>query len=331
MSKRELLHACRTCHATHAKWTGRCKACGAFNTLSLVTPRISKEQKGIDEMPFAAELVPEEGRGRYVVSRGEREEAGGGAPRRVEMPATRPVLSRARDMPIVEMKRRTTGLAGLDRVLGGGAPDGAIVLLGGNAGLGKTTLLLQSLAAFSKEGPSVYISSEQPSAAILRVARRIEPETPRAMDVFVHHERSMEKTLAILKEVRPFACALDSIQAFAEEGYTAGTYAESAKVATTFAYAAQDLGIFLYLVSQVNKELDVAGFKTLDHLVDIHIMLTGDKATPFRTLHAEKNREGSLGRATFRIAKTGLSDSTEAEEEGAIADAAEEEEELRDE
>jgi DNA repair protein RadA/Sms len=204
--------------------------------------------------------------------------------------------------------RQTTHIKELDRALGGGVVSGSVVLIGGDPGIGKSTLLLQALKGLTNLGTVLYVSGEESPEQIKMRADRMHVE---AKDIILLPETSLEGIISIAQEVQPKAIVIDSIQTiFSLELPSApGSVGQVRECATKLMFFAKKYGIPLFLIGHVTKEGTIAGPRVLEHIVDTVLYFEGDKGTPFRILRAVKNRFGSTNEiGVFEMSETGLHD-----------------------
>jgi DNA repair protein RadA/Sms len=255
-------------------WTGRCPGCGEWNTL--------------------VEAIRHGRRGAGPGSGG----AGAG-------PAARPVPLRDVEAPAAE--RLLTGIAELDRVLGGGLVPGSLVLLGGSPGIGKSTLTGMALGNLSAGRRRVlYVSGEESAAQVKLRAERLGEH---ALAVPALAETSVEAILATLEAERPDVCVIDSIQTMCAAGMTGapGSVGQVREAAGALMNGAKRLGTAVVLVGHVTKEGAVAGPRVLEHLVDCVLLFEGERERSFRTLRALKNRFGATSEVgVFEMRSGGL-------------------------
>jgi len=204
------------------------------------------------------------------------------------------------------LARNSVGLGELDRVLGGGLVPGSVVLIGGDPGIGKSTLLLQALAILSASVPSLYVTGEEsPQQVALRAARLgIEGG---ALDLL--SETSMERVLALADRLRPQVMVLDSIQTLYTETLQSapGSVAQVRECAAQLVRFAKQTGTALFLVGHVTKEGALAGPRVLEHMVDTVLYFEGDAGDRFRILRAIKNRFGAVNElGVFAMTEGGL-------------------------
>ncbi len=259
MARAQASFVCQSCGAVHAKWSGKCDACGGWNTI-------------VEEITSAA--VP----------------AGTGAVKRV----------RGRPFALEDLKtedeappRRPTGIPEFDRVCGGGLVPGSALLVGGDPGVGKSTLILQALASFAKSGgKAVYISGEEAMAQVrMRAARMGLGDAP----VSLASATSVEDVLATLESgPPPGIVAIDSIQTIWTSALEAapGTIAQVRTASYDLVRYAKASGAALILVGHVTKDGQIAGPKAVEHLVDAVLYFEGERGHHFRVLRAVKNRFG---------------------------------------
>jgi DNA repair protein RadA/Sms len=227
-----------------------------------------------------------------------------------EMPAAaaatgpKPTL-RLVDVKAEEAERIPTGVAELDRVLGGGLVPASLVLVGGEPGVGKSTLLLSALAAISKERRAVLVTGEESSAQVkLRAAR-----LGGAEQVEILAETELEAVCATLEQERPAVCVIDSVQTLysSELGSAPGSVGQVRESAARLLRVAKEAGVATILVGHVTKDGAVAGPRALEHLVDTVLQFEGDRYHEHRVLRASKNRFGSTNElAVFEMTGAGL-------------------------
>jgi DNA repair protein RadA/Sms len=268
MAKAALQHACSECGYTTGKWLGRCPSCGAWG--SLVEERALVAAPGVRGAPA---------QGRPLL-------------RLVEVEAT-------------EAERITTGVPELDRVLGGGLVPASLVLVSGDPGIGKSTLLLMALQAMSTERKAVLVTGEESSAQVKLRADRLGG----AGDVHILAETNLDEVCATLERERPDVCVVDSVQTLyaPELGSAPGSVAQVREAAGRFLRVAKEQGVATFLVGHVTKEGAVAGPRVLEHLVDCVLHFEGDRYRSHRILRAVKNRFGSTNElGVFEMTSAGL-------------------------
>ena len=268
MAKAKSVFVCSECGATALKWMGMCPSCGEAGTLT--------EQ--------AAE------RGRV------------GA--RAAGPAASPVaLARVEAR---ETERLSSGLPELDRVLGGGLVVGQVVLIGGDPGIGKSTLLLQSLAALGAARKVVYVSGEESAEQVALRARRLGLD---AQGIGLLAEIQLERILGALEAARPEVAVVDSIQTLWSEALQSapGSVAQVRECAAQLTRHAKKSGTALFIIGHVTKEGAIAGPRVLEHIVDTVLYFEGDPHSSFRLVRAVKNRFGAVNElGVFAMTDKGL-------------------------
>ena len=274
-TKPKSVYDCSECGAGHSKWAGQCPGCGAWNSL--------------------VETVAGTGSGTRF---GDYAETGG-----------QPVVELLRDVqatPQDSESRHSTNLVELDRVLGGGLVPGSVILIGGDPGIGKSTLLLQTLVAIGRELPSLYVTGEESLRQIGLRARRL---AVAAGDLRLLTETSVERILALAREQRPRVMVIDSIQTlFTEILQSApGSLAQVRESAARLVRFAKQTGTALFLIGHVTKEGALAGPRVLEHMVDTVLYFEGDSGSPYRVIRAVKNRFGAANEiGVFAMTEKGL-------------------------
>lgn len=271
MAKVAVQFTCSECGTTTGRWLGRCPGCAAFGTLveELTSRETSTKTRG----------------------------ATGGA----AMP-----LQRLAEVDVAEADRISTGVPELDRVLGGGIVPASLVLVGGEPGVGKSTLLLMALGAISRAGRrAVLVTGEESVAQVkLRAAR-----LGGADSVEILAETELESVCATLERERPDVCVVDSIQTLysSELGSAPGSVAQVRESAARLLRTAKEHGVAIVLVGHVTKDGAVAGPRVLEHLVDCVLQFEGDRYHSHRILRAAKNRFGSTNElGVFEMTADGL-------------------------
>ena len=275
--KARTIFACQECGAQSPKWLGRCADCGAWN--SLVEER---------QAPERATAV-----------------AGGAAARYSLGAAAGPQLYA--DIDTVVAERISTGVEEFDRVLGGGVVPGSLVLIGGEPGIGKSTLLLQAAAHFAKAvGPVLYSSGEESEHQIKSRGQRLGVEPA---PLYVLAETCLERILEEIARLRPAFVIVDSVQTvFSLKFQSApGSIGQVRESATQLLFAAKGQNIPTFLVGHVTKDGSLAGPKALEHIVDTVLYFEGEKHHSHRVVRAVKNRFGAVSElGVFEMSGTGL-------------------------
>ena len=254
MSKAAPQFSCTACGAVHRKWAGRCDACGAWNAV-------------VEDQPLSAAPKSLGHKGRVIAL--------------TDLAAAEPPPPRA-----------STGLAELDRVLGGGLVPASAVLVGGDPGIGKSTLLLQAAASFARAGRKcLYISGEEAAAQIRMRAQRLNlADAP----VTLAAETNLRDILTTLDAERPALAVIDSIQTMWLDSVESapGSVAQVRAAAHELVTFAKRRGVAVILVGHVTKDGQIAGPRVVEHMVDTVLYFEGERGHQFRILRAVKNRFG---------------------------------------
>jgi DNA repair protein RadA/Sms len=216
-----------------------------------------------------------------------------------------PVLSLA-DIEAIDVPRFGTGIEEFDRVLGGGLVAGGVVLIGGDPGIGKSTLLLQALANISGIKSTLYVSGEESGAQIALRARRLAVD---ATHLKLQAEIQLEKILGTLADLKPEVAVIDSIQTVYSDALTSapGSVAQVRECAAQLTRVAKQTGVTIILVGHVTKEGALAGPRVLEHIVDTVLYFEGDTQSSFRLVRAIKNRFGAVNElGVFAMTEKGL-------------------------
>ena len=271
MAKAKTIYSCTECGATSPKWQGQCPGCGVWNTLVETVA----ETASTSNSRFAA--------------------LGGTAG-----------LQTLSEIEAREEDRLPTGIAEFDRALGGGLVAGGVVLLGGDPGIGKSTLLLQALTELSALHHVLYVSGEESGQQIAMRARRLALDT---RNLKLLAEINLEKILATLQSVKPQVAVIDSIQTLWSEQLSSapGSVAQVRECAAQLTRLAKQTGINVILVGHVTKEGALAGPRVLEHIVDTVLYFEGDTHSSFRLIRAVKNRYGAVNEiGVFAMTDKGL-------------------------
>ncbi len=276
MAKAKAVFVCQQCAHESAKWLGKCPQCGGWNS-------------------FVEEVREPEPKGKAAAAVRKGYGAGSGK------------VHRLLDVEEDAKARFETGIAELDRVLGGGFVSGGVVMLGGDPGIGKSTLALQVAGIFSEHNKKVlYMSGEESLSQIRMRASRLGV----GMDnVFVVSETSMERAEKVLREEKPDLAIIDSLQTLSTERLTSapGSVAQLREVTSALTQIAKGVGLPMILVGHVTKEGAIAGPKVLEHIVDTVLYFETQSGHSYRVLRAVKNRFGSTNElGVFEMQSEGL-------------------------
>jgi DNA repair protein RadA/Sms len=272
MARDKLIYNCIECGAQAPKWAGQCSDCGAWNTLV----------EAVAARPSTARNP------RFSEHNGES------------------VVQSIAEVDARPEPRSPTGLSELDRVLGGGLVAGSVVLIGGDPGIGKSTLLLQALASLSTQLSTLYVSGEESLQQISLRAYRLGLPT---INLRLLTETQVEQVIAIAQREKPQVMVIDSIQTvFTELLQSApGSVAQVRESAAQLVRYAKQTGTVVFLVGHVTKEGTLAGPRVLEHMVDTVLYFEGDTGSSFRVIRAIKNRFGAVNElGVFAMTEKGL-------------------------
>lgn len=271
MSKTKTLWCCTECGHAQAKWTGSCVACKKWNTMA--------EEVAIEEK--AARFDP------------------------IQKENTKPL--RLKEIQVEESERYLTKLTEFDRILGGGIVRGSLSLIGGDPGIGKSTLMLQISEALAKQGLTVlYISGEESLSQTSLRARRLGVG---AEGIYFYSETEFSKIRSQIEKIKPDILIIDSIQILYKNDLPSapGTVSQVRELATSFLHLSKGLNIATFLIGHVTKSGEIAGPKVLEHIVDAVLDFEGERHHGFRMLRSMKNRFGPTDEiAIFQMGNEGL-------------------------
>jgi DNA repair protein RadA/Sms len=259
-----VVYVCSECGTSHPKWAGRCAGCSDWNTLA--------EDVQVTDEPIVA--------------------------------STRPGPTLIGEVGIEHGHPTSTSITELDRVLGGGLVAGSVTLLGGEPGIGKSTLLLQLLASWS--GPTLYVTAEESAQQVKRRAERLGATRD---DLWLHAETSLPHVLEAIDRIRPELVVIDSIQTVCDPalGPVPGSVGQVRGCAQRLVNEAKQRNVSIVLVGHVTKDGGLAGPRVLEHVVDTVLQFEGDRHHALRLLRASKHRFGPTNElGLFEMATTGL-------------------------
>ena len=274
MAKEKTCFACTACGYETSRWAGRCPGCGAWNTLEESAPA-----------PSATGTVKPS----------------------KQRPGTGAVAMLLKDIPEDVTVRMSTGISELDRVLGGGIVEGGLMLIGGDPGIGKSTLLLQVCAHLCAGGRRVlYVSGEESAKQLKLRARRLGVDVP---NLYVLAENALDGVEEKLGQLQPDVAVIDSIQTMyrPEMASAPGSVSQIRECTSLLMRLAKESGTAIFLVGHVTKEGAIAGPRMLEHMVDVVLYFEGDRQQEYRLLRAVKNRFGSVNElGVFQMTEKGM-------------------------
>jgi DNA repair protein RadA/Sms len=270
MAKIKAVYSCTECGGQTIKWQGQCPHCQAWNSLI----------EGVAETPSTHQYA--------------------------SLTGTTATMRTLASIETSDVERFESGVTEFDRVLGGGLVRGAVILIGGDPGIGKSTLLLQSLAVLAQQRKALYVSGEESGAQIALRARRL------GLDGSALHmlaEIQLERIAAVLTSEKPEVAVIDSIQTIYSEALSSapGSVAQVRECAAQLTRIAKQTGITVIMVGHVTKEGSLAGPRVLEHIVDTVLYFEGDTHSSFRLVRAIKNRFGAVNElGVFAMTERGL-------------------------
>lgn len=278
MKAPKIVFVCQECGAQSPKWLGKCPHCGRWNTL--IEKTVSPEPENADKLPLSR--------------------------RASSVGASDNHATAYSNLSMPSYMRSDTGLGELDRVLGGGLVTGSVVLLSGEPGIGKSTLLMQISDCLGRSRRVLYVSGEESGGQLKLRAKRLGVSGD---NLFVLTETNLEHILAESDAVHPDVMILDSIQTIYSDRINSapGSVTQVRECALTFINKAKAEGISMLLVGHVNKEGGIAGPKVLEHMVDAVLYFEGERQQAYRIIRAVKNRYGSTNEiGVFEMTYKGL-------------------------
>ncbi|MGJ8621058.1 MAG: DNA repair protein RadA [Methylophilaceae bacterium] len=274
MAKAKSVYICTECGTSEPKWQGQCPSCMAWNTL---VEGIAESSNSINRYANKFEGLAESSK-----------------------------LQKLSAVEAADVERQPTNIAEFDRVLGGGLVEGGVILIGGDPGIGKSTLLLQVLCHLGKTSQAIYVSGEESPQQIAMRAKRLGLD---ASEVDLLAEINLEKILSTLQANKPRIAVIDSIQTVYSEALQSapGSVAQVRECSAQLTRLAKQLGIALILVGHVTKDGALAGPRVLEHIVDTVLYFEGDQNSSFRLIRAFKNRFGAVNElGVFAMTEKGL-------------------------
>ncbi len=274
MAKAKSVYICTECGTSEPKWQGQCPSCMAWNTL---VEGIAESSNSINRYANKFEGLAESSQ-----------------------------LQKLSAVEAADVERQPTNIAEFDRVLGGGLVEGGVILIGGDPGIGKSTLLLQVLCHLGKMSQAIYVSGEESPQQIAMRAKRLGLD---ASEVDLLAEINLEKILSTLQANKPRIAVVDSIQTVYSEALQSapGSVAQVRECSAQLTRLAKQLGIALILVGHVTKDGALAGPRVLEHIVDTVLYFEGDQNSSFRLIRAFKNRFGAVNElGVFAMTEKGL-------------------------
>ena len=270
MAKTKIEFVCRECGASHYQWAGQCLECKAWNTLEevVISQVTSSRPESLKDLPASK-------------------------------------VQNLSEITTENKTRLTTGLSELDRTLGGGLVDGSVVLIGGDPGIGKSTLILQALAAINQSNTTLYVSGEESAEQVSDRAIRLGIKE----DILFISETHLEKILKISKEVQPKVIVIDSIQTMVTDlsASAPGSVSQVRDCAAQLTQYTKQTHTILIMIGHVTKGGALAGPRILEHMVDAVLYFEGDAGGRYRVIRAVKNRYGSVNEiSVFAMSGKGL-------------------------
>lgn len=272
MAKQKTVYCCTECGSETPNWAGKCPACGAWNTLT--------------ELKLDAR-----GSKRAAPARG----FGSQQPRKIS------------ELDTGKELRFSTGISELDRVLGGGAVEGSLILVGGAPGIGKSTLLLQMCGQTAPERTILYVTGEESERQLKLRATRLGVDKA---EVYVLAATDLDNILNCIDVLKPEIVIIDSIQTVSDREVISapGSISQVRECTMRIMRVTKERGLTVFVVGHINKEGSIAGPKVLEHMVDCVLYFEGERNTSFRVLRAAKNRFGSTNEiGVFEMTEEGLS------------------------
>ena len=270
MAKTKIEFVCRECGSSHHQWAGQCLDCKAWNTLEevVISQATSSKPESLKDLPASK-------------------------------------VQNLSEVKSQNKNRLSTGLTELDRTLGGGLVDGSVVLIGGDPGIGKSTLILQALAAVNATNTTLYVSGEESAEQVSERALRLDIKE----DILFIGETHLEKIIKLSKDVQPKVIVIDSIQTMVTDVSTSapGSVTQVRDCAAQLTQYAKQTNTILLMIGHVTKGGALAGPRILEHMVDAVLYFEGDPGGRYRIIRAVKNRFGAVNEiSVFAMGEKGL-------------------------
>ena len=270
MAKTKIEFVCRECGSSQHQWAGQCLDCKAWNTLEevVISQATSSKPESLKDLPASK-------------------------------------VQNLSEVKSQNKNRLSTGLTELDRTLGGGLVDGSVVLIGGDPGIGKSTLILQALAAVNATNTTLYVSGEESAEQVSERALRLDIKE----DILFIGETHLEKIIKLSKDVQPKVIVIDSIQTMVTDVSTSapGSVTQVRDCAAQLTQYAKQTNTILLMIGHVTKGGALAGPRILEHMVDAVLYFEGDPGGRYRIIRAVKNRFGAVNEiSVFAMGEKGL-------------------------
>ena len=270
MAKTKVEFVCRECGASHHQWAGQCLDCKEWNTLEeiVISQATSSKPESLKDLPASK-------------------------------------VQNLTEIKAQNKDRLSTGLSELDRTLGGGLVDGSVVLIGGDPGIGKSTLILQALAKLNSDNTTLYVSGEESAEQVSERAIRLGIKE----DILFIGETHLEKIIKLSKDIKPKVIVIDSIQTMVTDlsGSAPGSVTQVRDCAAQLTQYAKQTNTILLIIGHVTKGGALAGPRILEHMVDAVLYFEGDAGGRYRIIRAVKNRFGAVNEiSVFAMGEKGL-------------------------
>lgn len=269
MGKEKVVFFCKECGYESLKWLGKCPGCNSWNSFVEEKIKENKNSKVVSNIPKSE-------------------------------------LKKLKDIQVVNRNRFTTGFEELDRVLGGGIVDGSLILLGGEPGIGKSTLVLQISDKLTKHGSVLYVSGEESELQVKLRADRLNIQND---DIYFYGETNIDEIENKITNLNPKVCIIDSVQTMYDESISSvpGSVSQVREVTARLLNISKKLGIITIVIGHVTKDGVIAGPRLLEHMVDVVLYIEGERFVSHRIVRGVKNRFGSTNEiGIFEMEEKGL-------------------------